>query len=116
MKMNIRTVYNREAGTGHLLTHLRDQKNIYPITNKHNSMKSPRKSNSHSVTKFPVFNTFPPYFPNIRFNNILIGARVSVGAENFSLRHRVQTGSGVHTASYPMGIGGSFLADKAAGA
>jgi len=25
----------------------------------------------------------------------------------FSLRHRIQTGSGVHPASYPMGTGGS---------
>jgi hypothetical protein len=26
----------------------------------------------------------------------------------FSLRHRIQTGSGAQPASYPMGIGGSF--------
>jgi hypothetical protein len=32
---------------------------------------------------------------------------------NFSLRHRVQTGSGVHPASYPMGTRGSFPGDKA---
>jgi len=34
---------------------------------------------------------------------------------DFSLRHRDQTGSGAHAASYPMGIGGSFPDDKAAG-
>jgi len=27
----------------------------------------------------------------------------------FSLRHRVQTGSGAHPASYSKGIGGAFL-------
>jgi hypothetical protein len=35
---------------------------------------------------------------------------------NFSLRHRVKTGSGPHPASYPMGTGGTFPGDKAAGA
>jgi len=35
---------------------------------------------------------------------------------NYPLGHRVQTGSGAYTASYPMGIGGSFLGNKAAGA
>jgi len=40
----------------------------------------------------------------------------TAGAENFSLHHRVQTGSGVYPASYPMGIRGSFPGDKAAAA
>jgi hypothetical protein len=31
------------------------------------------------------------------------------------LRHRVQTGSEAHPLPYPMGIGGSFPGDKAAG-
>jgi hypothetical protein len=31
---------------------------------------------------------------------------------NFSLRHSVHTGSGAHTASYPMGIRGSFPRGK----
>jgi hypothetical protein len=34
--------------------------------------------------------------------------RISAGAGNFSLRHRVQNGSGAHPASYPMGNRGSF--------
>jgi hypothetical protein len=34
---------------------------------------------------------------------------------NFSLHHRVQTGSGAHPASYPMGARGSFPRGKAAG-
>jgi hypothetical protein len=43
------------------------------------------------------------------------GVRVPVGAGNFSLHHRVQTGSGAHLASYPMGTRGSFLGFKVAG-
>jgi hypothetical protein len=35
---------------------------------------------------------------------------------DFSLHHRVQTGSGAHKASYPKGTMGSFLWGKAAGA
>jgi hypothetical protein len=38
------------------------------------------------------------------------GSRVQlpVGAGNFSLHHSVQSGSGAHPASYPMGTRGSF--------
>jgi hypothetical protein len=35
--------------------------------------------------------------------------RCPLGAGNFSLHHRVQNGSGVHPASYPVGTRGSFL-------
>jgi hypothetical protein len=42
--------------------------------------------------------------------------RFPAGTGNFSLHHRVQTGSGAHPASYPMGKRGSFPGDKAAGA
>jgi hypothetical protein len=38
------------------------------------------------------------------------------GAGNFSLHYRVQTDSGAHTVSYPMGTGGFFPGGKAAGA
>jgi hypothetical protein len=41
--------------------------------------------------------------------------RFRAGAGNFFL-HRVQNGSGAHSASYPMGTGGSFPGGKAAGA
>jgi hypothetical protein len=34
--------------------------------------------------------------------------------QGFSLLHIVQTGSGAHLASYPMGTGGSFPGGKAA--
>jgi hypothetical protein len=44
------------------------------------------------------------------------GVRASAGAGNFSLHHRVQTGSGVHAASYPVGTTGSFPGGKVAGA
>jgi hypothetical protein len=42
--------------------------------------------------------------------------RFSAGAGNFSLHHRVQHGSGVHPATYPIGTRGSFPGGKAAGA
>jgi hypothetical protein len=41
--------------------------------------------------------------------------RFSAVAGNFSLHHRVQNGSGVHPASYPIGTSGSFPGGKAAG-
>jgi hypothetical protein len=44
------------------------------------------------------------------------GVRIPAGAGNCSLRHRVQTGSGAHPVSYPVGTGGSFPGGKAAGA
>jgi hypothetical protein len=44
-----------------------------------------------------------------------VGVRVQEGQE-FSLLHVVQTGSGVHPTSYPMGNVGSFLGGRAAGA
>jgi hypothetical protein len=46
----------------------------------------------------------------------MIGVRFLAGAGNFSLRLRVQTGSGLHSASFPMCTGGSFRGGKAAGA
>jgi hypothetical protein len=42
--------------------------------------------------------------------------RFPTRAGNFSLHHRVQTGSGVHPASYLMGTRGSFPGGEAAGA
>jgi hypothetical protein len=44
----------------------------------------------------------------------MIGVRIPAGAENVSLPHRVQNGSGAHPASYPMGIEGSFPEGKVA--
>jgi hypothetical protein len=40
--------------------------------------------------------------------------RFPAAAGNFSLLHRVQNGSGAHSASYPMGTRGSFPGGKAA--
>jgi hypothetical protein len=45
-----------------------------------------------------------------------IVVRIPAGAENFSLHYRVQTGSEVHPASYPIGARGSFPGNKADGA
>jgi hypothetical protein len=42
--------------------------------------------------------------------------RFPAGAGNFSLHHRVQTGSEAHPAFYPMVTRGSFPGGKAAGA
>jgi hypothetical protein len=42
--------------------------------------------------------------------------RFPAGAGNFSLHHRVQTGSGAHPASCLMSTRGSFPGGKAAGA
>jgi hypothetical protein len=47
--------------------------------------------------------------------NRMIGVRFPAVPGNFSLRHHVQTGSGAHSASYPMGKRGSFPEGKAAG-
>jgi hypothetical protein len=44
----------------------------------------------------------------------MIGIRILARAENFSHRHRVQTGSEAYPASYPMDTGGSFPGGKAA--
>jgi hypothetical protein len=43
------------------------------------------------------------------------GSSPGRGAGNFSLQHRVQTGSGTHSASYPMGTRGSILWVKGPG-
>jgi hypothetical protein len=42
-----------------------------------------------------------------------IGVRSPAGAEDFSSSPCVQTGSGAHPASYPMGTGGPFPGGKA---
>jgi hypothetical protein len=47
-------------------------------------------------------------------NDRMIGVRFPTGDGNFSLHHRIQTGSGAHPPSYPVGTGGSFPQGKAA--
>jgi hypothetical protein len=42
-----------------------------------------------------------------------IGVRFPAGAKDFSFNLCVQTGSGAHPASCPMGTGGSFPGEKA---
>jgi hypothetical protein len=46
----------------------------------------------------------------------MIGVRVPTGGGDLSLHHRVQTGSGAHPVSYPMGARASFPGGKAASA
>jgi hypothetical protein len=43
-----------------------------------------------------------------RLDDWAIEVRSPTGAEDFSSSPSVQTGSGAHPASYPMGTGGSF--------
>jgi hypothetical protein len=45
---------------------------------------------------------------------VFVGVRIPAEAKNFSLHHRVQTGSGAHPASYPVGTRGSFPGGKVA--
>jgi hypothetical protein len=45
----------------------------------------------------------------------MIGVRIPAAAGNFSLRHRVQTDSEAHAASYPMGNGGLPMGVKRLG-
>jgi hypothetical protein len=45
-----------------------------------------------------------------------VGVRVPVGSRILFLLHVVQTGSGAHSDSYPMGTGGPFHDGKAVGA
>jgi len=49
-----------------------------------------------------------------RLENRVIGVRFPAGARYYSLRHRVQTGSGAHPASYPIGTGVSLPWGEAA--
>jgi len=44
------------------------------------------------------------------------GGSISSKGKEISLRHRVQTGSGTHSAIHPPGTRGSLTGDKAAGA
>jgi hypothetical protein len=48
-----------------------------------------------------------------RLDDQVIEVRSPTGAEDFSPSPCVQTGSGAHPASYPMGTGGSFPGGKA---
>jgi hypothetical protein len=50
-----------------------------------------------------------------RLDDRVIGFRYPAGARNFSLRQYVQTGSGTHQASCPMGTGACFPESKVAG-
>jgi hypothetical protein len=44
----------------------------------------------------------------------IVSSYYKQGTGNFSLRHHIQTDSGVHPASYPLGTRGSFPGGKVA--
>jgi hypothetical protein len=91
-----------------------------------------RSSNRNSNRKFPEYVAGVPTTTQRRSMNLLklrttsgagiaqwygagpqagwLGVRVPAETGNFSLHHRVQTGSGAHPASYPMGIRGKAAA------
>jgi hypothetical protein len=52
----------------------------------------------------------------LHFSSSWAVVRVPAEAGNFSLHHHVQTSSGAHPASYPIGTRGSFPGSRAAGA
>jgi hypothetical protein len=54
--------------------------------------------------------------PGYGLDDLMIGVRNAARAGNSSLHHRVQTGSGSHPASYPIGTGGFLPGGKAAAA
>jgi hypothetical protein len=43
-----------------------------------------------------------------RVTGCTVGVRFTAGVSDFGLLHNVWTGSGTHSASYPMGTGGLF--------
>jgi len=59
----------------------------------------------------PVFELSEPYSSVIVVTRLLVG---QPGGKVFSLHCHVQSGSGAHPASYPMGTGGSFPGGKVA--
>jgi hypothetical protein len=52
---------------------------------------------------------------NLDVNSILNADDTCVRSKQYSETYRVQAGSEAHQASFPMGTGGSFTEDKAAG-
>jgi hypothetical protein len=69
--------------------------------------------------KFPAFSgtrtTDHPARSPALYHSAIPGARISAGAENFSLHHRVQTGFGAHPTSCPVGTSDSFPGVKRPG-
>jgi hypothetical protein len=63
--------------------------------------------------RFKVTNFFQITIPQSYLVHLCYYSYLITG--NFSLHHRLQNGSGVHPASYPLGTGASFPGGKAAG-
>jgi hypothetical protein len=73
--------------------------------------------NGSSYSKFLCSTRYRSVFVfKVNLIYALSGVRVPAEAGNFSLHHRVQTGSGAHPVSCPMGNWGSLPWAKATGA
>jgi hypothetical protein len=93
-----------QSGSGHCV----EEKNYQPYwdSNPDHSIVQPVTSRNTSSVGIALGYGLDDRDSRVRF---------PAGAGNFSL-HRVQNGSGAHSASYPMGTRVSFPAGKAAGA
>jgi hypothetical protein len=74
------------------------------------------KTNSHDIFPQDILGLKINKYWHAGLRAVCSVVRVPAGAGNFSLHHRVQTGSGAHPASYPVVTKGSFPGGKAAGA
>jgi hypothetical protein len=70
-------------------------------------------SNDWTLSTMPSGNVHTEW-KNIKYCWIINDPNIFVYYRKFSLHHRVQTGSGAHPASDPMGTRGSFPGGKAA--
>jgi hypothetical protein len=80
---------------------------------------------SKSVRAMYIIHVFRNYFrrrdssvgiaTDYGLDDRMSGVRIPAMAENFSVHHHVQNGSGIHPPSYPMGIGSSFPGVKRPG-
>jgi hypothetical protein len=73
----------------------------------------PERSTTYHIKYLLLFSSSGSIVSNYGRDDRAIEVRSPTGAEDFSSSPCVQTGSGAHPASYPMGTGGSFPAGKA---
>jgi hypothetical protein len=94
------------------------------------NISAPRWSNTLAVQNCPSSEkdrNLPPLTPNARSRDSAVGIATGYGLDDGGVRdrvpvesrisvlHVVQTGSGAHPASYPMGTGCAFAGGKAVG-
>jgi hypothetical protein len=76
-----------------------------------------RKENYVRVMQFPLFDRILNVtVTRMGSRDSSVGIGTGYGLDDRGVGVRVQTGSGTHPASYPIGTGGSFPEGKAAGA